>query len=178
MILKKINLDLDFKKLLQADYSVHMGSCISHQVHELKDIHDKFGGFPDTYNIHNTKIHQLWWTSSDLDYERLGDQLGMEVITVSTILQPPGCVVPYHKDTFYQISKKYPDRTEIKVRANIYLEDYKMGQFIQYKQNDLYITDTNWRAGEGFLWDSEILHLSANAGFENKFTMQVSGFLL
>jgi len=178
MILKKIKLNYDFQKFVNADYSTHCGSCIAHQVHELNDIHDEFGGFPKTYSMHNTMIHQLWWDPTHIDYAELGKQLGIEVITVSTIKQPPGCVVPYHRDTFYQISKKFPERKETKVRANIYLEDYKMGHFIQYKQNDSFITDTNWHKGEGFIWDSEILHLSSNAGFQDKYTMQISGFLI
>ena len=33
-------------------------------------------------------------------------------------------------------------------------------------------------AGDGFIWDSDILHLSSNAGMQNKYTLQVSGFLL
>jgi hypothetical protein len=86
-------------------------------------------------------------------------------------------VVPYHRDTFFQISQRYPDRKERKVRANIYLEDYKLGQFIQYVDNDQIHTSCNWKAGDGFIWDSEILHLSANAGMQNKYTLQVSGFL-
>jgi hypothetical protein len=123
-------------------------------------------------------IHQLWWDENQIDYNDLGRQLNMEVITVSTIKQPPGCVVPFHKDTFFQIGKKYPSRTETKVRANIYLEDYKMGQFIQYQLNGQYDTSTNWKAGDGFLWNSDILHVSCNAGFQDKYTMQISGFLL
>ena len=40
-------LDYDFDVFLKADYSVHSGSCISHQVHELTDIHEAYGGFPE-----------------------------------------------------------------------------------------------------------------------------------
>ena len=173
-----IHLDIDFAPFVNADYSIHVGSCIKHQVHEISDIHEEYGGFPDSYNIHNTKIHQLWWDNTQVDYVELGRQLNMEVITVSTIKQPSGCVVPFHRDTFFQIKKQCPDRKEIKVRANIYLEDYKMGQFIQYKLNDKFETSTNWKAGDGFVWSSDILHVSSNAGFQDKYTMQVSGFLL
>jgi hypothetical protein len=175
---KKIHIDFDFTLLLDANYSQHAGSCIKHQVHEILDVHEKYGGFPASYNIHNTLIHQLWWGKNQIDYDNLGQQLGMEVITVSTIKQPPGCVVPFHRDTFFQIKKQYPDRTDTRVRANIYLEDYKMGQFIQYELNDKFETSTNWKSGDGFLWTSDILHLSANAGFQDKYTLQVSGFLL
>lgn len=175
---KPVHLDFDFVKLLNADYSAHTGSCIKHQVYELTDIHEQYGGFPKSYNIHNTKIHQLWWDNTQIDYNELERQLGIEVITVSTIKQPPGCVVPFHRDTFFQISQKYPDRTETKVRANIYLENYKMGQFLQYKLNNEFHTSTNWLAGDGFVWGSDVLHVSSNAGFQDKYTMQISGFLI
>lgn len=173
MILKKIKLNYDFDIFLNADYSTHEGSCIKHQVHELTDIHEQYGGFPKSYCFENTKIHQLWWNSEQIDFNNIGQQLGLEVITVSTILQPPGGVIPLHRDMFYQISKQYPDRAETKVRANIYLEDWKLGHFIQY--NDT--VSTHWKQGEGFLWDNEVLHLGANAGMEPKYTLQVSGFI-
>ena len=175
---KNVHLNHDFSMFLNADYSIHSGSCIKHQVHEINDIHEKFGGFPKTYGFGNTIIHQLWWTAEQIDYEELGHKLGIEVITVSSILQPPGCTVPYHRDTFYQINQRYPDRTDLKVRANIYLEDYKLGQFIQYVDEDEKIlTSSDWSAGDGFIWDSKILHLSTNAGMQDKYTLQVSGFL-
>ena len=178
-MLKLVKLDYDFSPILSADYNQHTGSCIQHQVHELTDIHEKFGGFPKTYCLANTMIHQLWWDNTQLDYEDIGRQLGMEVVTVSSIMQPPGCVVPYHRDTFFQITKRFPDRQEPKVRANIYLEDYKLGQFIQYvDQDDAICTSVNWKAGEGFLWSNSILHLSSNAGMQDKYTLQISGFLV
>ena len=176
-MIKNTNLNYDFTKLLSADYSAHNGSCITHQVHELIDIHKQFGGFPKSFCLENTMIHQLWWDNTQIDYQELGMQLEMEVITVSSILQSPGCVVPYHRDTFFQISQRYPDRTELKVRANIFLEDCKLGQFIQYVENDIVHTNTSWKAGEGFLWDSNTLHLSANAGMQDKYTLQISGFV-
>lgn len=173
MILKSVKLDYNFDIFLNADYTVHEGSCIKHQVHELTDIHESYGGFPDTYCFKNTIIHQLWWNADQIDFDLIGQQLGMEVVTVSSIEQPPGCVIPLHRDTFYQIGQLYPDRTDPKVRANIYLEDWRLGHFIQYNDE----VSTHWHQGEGFLWDSDVLHLGANAGMESKYTLQVSGFL-
>lgn len=170
---KKSHLNYNFEKILSADYTQHEGSCITHQVYELGDIHKKFGGFPKTYNYQNTIIHQLWWNDTQLDFEDIGQQLGIEVITVSSILQTPGCIIPLHRDTFFKINQLYPDRTEPKIRANIHLEDWKLGHFIQY-DNTVY---THWSAGDTLIWDSEVLHLSANAGMQNKFTLQVSGFI-
>ena len=171
---KKSHLNYNFEKILSADYAQHEGSCIKHQTYELTDIHEQFGGFPKTYNYQNTIIHQLWWNDTQLDFEDIGQQLGMEVITVSSILQPPGCIIPWHRDTFFKINQLCPDRTELKVRANIHLEDWKMGHFIQYDD----IVYTHWLVGDTLLWDSEVLHLGANAGMHDKYTLQVSGFLL
>ena len=178
MLLKKINLNYDFAKLLNADYSVHMGSCISYQVKEQEDIHQTHGGFPKSYHEDNTRIQQLWWDDGQIDYTDIGKQLGMEVITVSTILQPPGNVITVHRDTFFQINKKYPNDNRTKVRANIYLEDWKVGHIIQYQdENKDWQNSTHWKTGEGFMWDSNVLHLGANVGLEPKYTLQISGFL-
>ena len=166
-MLEKIKLDYDFDVFLKADYSVHSGSCISHQVHELTDIHEAYGGFPESYSKTNTEIKQLWYDKTQIDYNWLGKQLNMEVITVSSILQPPGNTVPIHRDTFFQIKKNYPNDDRQKVRANIYLEDWKVGHFLN---------STHWKAGDGFLWTSDHLHLSTNAGMKDKYTLQVSGF--
>jgi len=167
-------LDYDFDLFLRADYSVHSSSCIQHQLDELTDIHQKHGGFPTTLTSHNTQIHQLWWDDTQVDYEELGFQLDMEVVTISSIKQDPGMINPCHRDMFYQINKRFPDDTRTKVRANIFLEDWKMGHFLQYDN----VQVPNWEAGHGYMWDSTVEHLSANAGFSPKYTLQISGFLL
>ena len=171
---KSIKLDIDYTPIINADYDVHESSCIKHQVYELNDIHESFGGFPKSYVFENTKINQIWWSDKELDYEEIGHQLGMEVITVSSIRQHPGCTIPWHRDTFYQINQRFPDRKEIKVRANIFLEDWKIGHMIQYDN----VVVSNWKQGDGLMWDSSVLHLGANAGMHDKFTLQISGFLL
>jgi hypothetical protein len=177
-MLKKINLDYNFDIFLNADYSVHEGSCISHQVHELTDIHEEYGGFPDSYESENTKIRQLWWDNTQVDFDAIGKQLGIEPITISTILQPPGNTIPIHRDTFFQINKRFPNDTRLKVRANIYLEEWKVGHFLQYQEHDKqWHNSTHWNAGDGFIWDSQHLHLSSNAGMKPKYTLQVSGFM-
>lgn len=180
-MLKKLKLDYDLSYFLppNQDYSVHKGSCLTHQVKELTDIHQEYG-LGDTYDNNNTVIQQLWYTEDQVDFEELGRQTGMEVVTVSSILQPPGNVIALHRDTFFQINKRFPNDIRLKVRANIYLEDWKVGHMLQYKSEELnqWVTSDNWDAGDGFIWDSKPLHLSANAGMKNKFTLQISGFLL
>jgi hypothetical protein len=175
---QKKYISLDFAKLLRADYQQQSGSCIRHQVDELQDIHEKYGGFPPTYVMQNTTIHQLWWTPEEIDFQDLGQQLGMEVITVSSIMQPPGNVIPWHRDTFFQIKTRFPQDQRTRVRANIHLEDCKMGHVLQYELDGAIHTHVNWQAGDVLLWDESVEHVGANVGFENKYTLQVSGFLL
>ena len=62
------------------------------------------------------------------------------------------------------------------VRANIYLKDWEFGHMIQYYDTKEWHISTHWKQGEGFLWDSDILHLSCNAGLMDKYTLQISGF--
>jgi hypothetical protein len=177
-MIEHIKLDYNLAVFLNADYSQHYGSCISYQKVEQEDIHDTVGGFPKSYHEDNTRIQQLWFTEDDVDYEKLGSLLGMEVKTVSSILQPPGNVVTLHRDTFFKFKNLYPNDTRLKVRANVYLEDWSPGHLIHYQdKNHEWQSSTHWKAGDGFIWDSDHLHLSANAGLENKYTLQISGFL-
>lgn len=180
-MLKKIKLNYDWGYFLppMQDYSVHKGTCLAHQVHELTDIHQEYG-LGETLTENNTVIQQLWYTDKQADFKKLGEQVGMEVITLSSILQLPGNTIALHRDTFYQINKKFPNDKRLKVRANIYLEDWKVGHMLQYKseEDNIWKTSDNWKAGEGYIWDSKPLHLSANAGMKNKFTLQISGFLI
>lgn len=177
-MIKKIKLDLDFDFFLKADYSKHYGSCISYQKREQKDIHETVQGFPESYHEDNTRIQQLWFDKDQVDYDELGNKLGMEVVTISTILQPPGNTVTMHRDTFFKINNLYPDDPRMKIRANIYLQNWEPGHFINYQdENFEWQTSTHWQQGDGFIWNSEQLHLSANAGLLPKYTLQASGFL-
>ena len=170
-------LNFDLSTFLNADYEQHKGSCISYQVREQEDIHKTFGGFPESYSEDNTKIQQLWFDDGDVDYASLGEKLNIDIVTVSSILQPPGNTITMHRDTFFKINNMDPVDTRKKVRANIYLEDWQPGHIIHYQDTyKEWQSSTHWHAGEGFIWDSDHLHLSANAGLKPKYTLQISGF--
>jgi len=47
---------------------------------------------------------------------------------------------------------------------------------LQYQLHGGWASHTHWEAGQGFIWDSGPLHLSANAGMKPKYTLQISGF--
>ena len=168
---QKVKFNYNCETFVNCEYPAE-DSCIKHQVDELTDIHEQYGGFPTSYKKGNTAIHQRWWNDNELDFIQIGNLLGMEVVTISSIKQPPGQVAPWHRDTFFLLKKKLPTRSQ-PVRALIMLEDWKVGHFVQH-DNAVF---THWSAGDGYIWDEDILHLGANAGMENKYTLQVSGFL-
>ena len=167
-MIKKIFFNQTLQFFLKGDFNQHNGSCIGE---------NEVDCFPNSYNENNTKIQQIWWDKTDIDYENIGNILAIDVRSISAILQPPGNIVTMHKDSFFKFNQLYPNDTRLKVRANIYLEDWKPGHFLNYQdENYVWQTSTHWKAGDGFLWDSDNLHLSANAGLEPKFTLQISGF--
>ncbi len=86
-MIQNIKLDYDLSVFLSADYEQHHGSCISYQKKEQVDLHEDVGGFPQSFTTENTKLQQLWFGEQDVDYNDLGNQLNMEVVTVSSILQ-------------------------------------------------------------------------------------------
>jgi hypothetical protein len=130
---------------------------------------------PSRYNIHNTTIHQVWWDDAGLK-KQLGQLLNVDVVSISAISQPPGQTIPYHVDHFYKIRTQFPNDNRTHVRANIFLEDWKFGHILQYESDGEWYCPTHWRQGEGFMWDNNVPHLSGNNGFDNKYTLQVSGF--
>ena len=165
---KKINIDT--APYLSVDWENYRCSCIQHQKSEQADLHDE--GFPDTLCLENTTIYQKFFTKDDVDFKELEEQLNMEVATVSAILQKPGNIIPWHRDMFYQITKKFPNRKEEKVRANMFLTDWENGQFLQFDDEVI----THWKKNTGYVFNNQVLHLSSNAGLCNKVTLQVSGF--
>ena len=193
-MVKPVFLDLDFSPILSADYtSIKVG--FQHPIYKDAGVvpaaytgtaikvgfqqpvyKDQGITLPESYCFENTKLYMLWWDNSQIDYNDIGKQLGMEVVTVSSIMQEPGCVIPYHFDNF---NSPIWDQTRVDqvVRVIICLEDYKMGHLIQYITNDKCRTCVDWVAGDGIMWGSHVYHLTANAGMQPKYTMQITGFV-
>ena len=80
-MIKAVKLDYDYNIFTSADYSVHSGSCISHQVHELKDIHDGLEAFPETMTRGKTLIGRYCGQENKLTLENLASKLVMKVLT-------------------------------------------------------------------------------------------------
>ncbi len=173
-----VNLDIDFDKFITADYSIApVDSPVEHQKRDLAWLYNPYGGYPDSLTKYNTQLQQLWWSDNDLDYEYIGSCLNMKVVTVSSLKQNPGNVIPLHIDAFYRLKRNCPDTNAIPVRSNIFLQDADVGHMLQFVVDGKTVTDTSWKAGQGYQFDKNVPHLSGNAGLRPKYTLQVSGFL-
>ena len=87
----------------------------------------------------------------------------------------PGLILPWHRDHLFKITQERPDvKREKIVRANIFLEDWKIGHILQIEQEVI----SHWQKGTGYIWSNNVYHLSGNLGLEDKYTLQVSGLLL
>lgn len=171
-MIEKISVIYDFSKILEADHK--QNSISSAQTKIFSADHN----FPKSYCFENTRMHQLWWNNTDLDFDQLGRQLNMKVKTVSSIVLPPGSCIPLHRDTFYKLKNEFPLEEGKMIRAVIYITDYDLGQFTQYVDKDSIETFTEWNIGQGHIWDDQIPHITANAGYKDLITVNISGFRL
>ncbi len=171
MIFEKTSLgDYDTSAFFNVDWDEMACSCIQHHKTEQIDLYPD--GFPDTFVLDNTTIYQKFFSKEEADYEALGKLTGVEVVSLSIIKQKPGHMIPMHRDMFYKIGLAQPDRTDPKVRANIFLGDWKPGQYLEFNEEPC----THWKKNDGFIFDQDVIHLSVNAGGYDKYTLQISGF--
>jgi len=179
MFIKETSIEINFDNIIKSiqweDFK--NDEYFNHHHIEQKDLHNKIGfdTIPDTYCKHNTTIYQKMFTSNEINFLDFQHHLQIEPITVSFIKIKPGNIIPLHNDTFYLIKKNYPERlTEKIVRANIFLKDWKWGHFLQIEDE----IKTHWRKNTGYIWDAKVAHIAANCGMHDRYTLQVSGFLL
>ena len=104
----KISINFDFKQFLDAKYTEY--ETISIQIwndsNKNSRLHQLKSPLPDTYCWENTKMKQILWNLSQIDVDQLSKSLNMEISSVTSIMQPPGSIIPPHVDSFYQLSKK------------------------------------------------------------------------
>jgi hypothetical protein len=172
MILKETSIDYDMSFIFDFDWEDYKDTSIHNNVKKIPLIHDAYGGLPVTYTGDNTVIYQRFLTREEIDYDTLGDQIGIDVYTVSVIKQKPGNTIPLHIDSFYRLRQQNLEHTGDPVRANIYVEDWKWGHVIQFDKE----LKSNWKKNTGWIFNEHVLHLSSNCGMEDKHTLQLSGF--
>jgi len=84
----------------------------------------------------------------------------------------PGCVLPAHRDTYDRFKLVHGLETSHSVvRAIVFLEDWASGHYMEMNGTSF----TGWRAGDWVSWHDDFLHLAANMGQTDRYTLQLTG---
>lgn len=128
------------------------------------------------YTKHNTKV---WETTTqqpklEMDWEKhIASQLPLQFPSTRPTLQTPGNVMPWHQDKFIYFRRLHTDQSEYIVRFIVFMKDWDIGHFLQAGNSVI----SHWKAGDVILWHPHRLHLSANVGISDKWTLNVTGIL-
>lgn len=104
----------------------------------------------------------------------LFDMFDLKSISFSVQRMLPGMILPYHSDKFgfYLAQNPGIQINQIK-RVIIFLEDWKAGHISEIDGE----SHVNWKKGDWISWVGSTPHLAANLGFENRYTLQITGIL-
>ena len=101
--------------------------------------------------------------------------LGWQDIGTSYYRMGPGTVMPEHRDLYKAYIQRFNlhDRPHTIRRALILLEDWKPGHYLDCMKTAF----VHWQAGDVVEWTYDTPHTAANIGFENRYTLQITGHL-
>jgi len=128
---------------------------------ELGYTQSKFTG--DMYDM---RFPEPAWMSSICD-KFCWSKLGWSVYRMS-----PGTVLPAHRDTYNRFKLIHGlESTQSVVRTIVFLEDWSSGHYLEMNG----VPVINWRAGDWVSWRDDFLHLAANVGKTDRYTLQLTG---
>jgi len=98
-----------------------------------------------------------------------------KVVTLNCLT--PGCFIPPHRDELYRLKQSVLDnKLDVKnltaVRVNVLLQDKKHGHFLDVNNQ----TIEHYAKGDYVYIFPGVLHSVANVGYENRYTLQVTGY--
>lgn len=104
-------------------------------------------------------------------------QLMHKLVTVNCLT--PGSVIPPHVDKLYRLKTMATEQNLditgfTPIRINVLLQDKKIGHFLDIDNVSL----ASYSRGDYVYIFPDVTHSVANIGYENRYTLQVSGFIL
>jgi len=131
---------------------------------DLGFTHEHFTG-----EMYDMKNPELPWMGID----QLKQVFPFEHFSWSFYKMTSGVILPRHVDRFVKFKEMYDCKEKTVVRALIMLEDWKHGHYLD--MDDKAIVD--WKAGDYAIWTSDVPHTAANIGFDDRYTLQITGLL-
>jgi hypothetical protein len=100
---------------------------------------------------------------------------GWNDIGTSYYRMTTGTVLPTHSDLYVKYVKLFNlQGQEHRIRrAVIFLEDWKPGHYSEIDGKAF----VNWQAGDVLEWEYDCPHAAANIGIEDRYTLQVTGWV-
>jgi hypothetical protein len=128
------------------------------------------------YTKYNTQSWETTSASPPLTMsweEEVASKLPIYHSITRPTLQQPGNIMPWHEDKFFYFKRLYPNLLEYVCRFIVFQNDWSPGQIIQAGNSIC----SHWKAGDAIVWYPSRMHLSANAGVEDKWTCNITGVL-
>jgi hypothetical protein len=126
--------------------------------------HTRFTG--DMYDMKNAE-------PSWMDINLLQSEFKFEHLSWSYYRMTPGTILPEHIDIFTKFKHLYDTEGKTIVRALVMMEDWQPGHYLDMNG----VADTNWKAGDYYIWEENCPHTAANIGITNRYTLQITGLI-
>lgn len=106
---------------------------------------------------------------------KIYQELGWKDIGTSYYRMGTGTVLPTHSDLYLRYIKLHNLKgKEHRIRrAIVFLEDWKPGHYSEIDSHGI----VNWTAGTVVEWDYALPHAAANIGIEDRYTLQITGWV-
>jgi len=169
---QQVNQDLvEYLYDQEREYSLLDDMSYNDALGKEQQAHAQFG-----YTVHNTRIWKTTNREPKLTFaweQDIIQQLPLDHAVATVTRQRCGQVLPWHQDRFYMLRKRHPDDTRPVWRFLLFLEDWKIGHFLQAGDSVIH----HWQRGDCIVWQPDTWHLSGNIGCETKWTCNITGFL-
>lgn len=112
------------------------------------------------------------WNQKFID---LFTQRGWKDIGTSYYRMTSGTIMPTHSDLYRAYVKRFQleGQEHTISRALIFLEDWRPGHYLDCCGHAF----VHWKAGDVVEWTYDTPHTAANIGFEDRYTLQITGHL-
>jgi hypothetical protein len=133
---------------------------------DIGHVYQKYTGLMyDQRNVMPEWVHKLEehlkheWPSNPTNYG------------ISVYCMKPGTILPNHYDAYVKYKQLHNITDNSKIYRMLFLmEDWKSGHYLEVDG----VPFTNWKAGDYVAWKNDTLHLAANIGSEDRYTLQVT----
>lgn len=117
--------------------------------------------------------HQLpSWSTKFID---IYQAQGWRDVGIAFYRMPTGTVMPVHSDLYCRYIELFNLQGQEHTirRALVLLEDWKSGHYLEVAGKPY----TCWRAGDTVEWAYDEPHMAANIGLEDRYTLQITGWV-